>query len=100
MRRKTFTLIAAITLAFLMVFAFIYTKKKEAETKGHKEAEKVLLEMEYPWRKLNYASSDKYLLMRVNQEISASRLSDKEKNAEKSWAFSEWEKYHQTDNGQ
>ena len=56
--------------------------------------------MEYPWRKLNYASSDKYLLMRVNQEISASRLSDKEKNAEMSWAFSEWEKYHQTDNGQ
>jgi hypothetical protein len=40
-----------------MVFAFIYTKKKEAETKGHKEAEKVLLEMEYPWRKLSYASS-------------------------------------------
>ena len=35
--------------------------------------------------------------MRVYQEISASKLSDKEKDREKSWAFSEWEKYHQSD---
>lgn len=97
MRHKSFTLIAVIALALFVMFAFVYTNKKEAETNGHKEAEKELLEMNYPWRKLDYASSDNNLLMRVYQEISASELSDKEKDRERSWAFSEWEKYHQSD---